>query len=166
MTKDGSDLKILAAAAGIVLLAATLALGVQGCAALQGAIGPIDGQNPVVIEAADAIGYGVGLMAAKNPRARARIEEHYGRIEAGDLTPAVVNAVLEAIGADGEEYRFLAHKIVRLLQALGARVDGVGRVLELAAVPPEIIRAGKDGYLAGLADGKPRRKEVPTMPAQ
>jgi hypothetical protein len=133
--------------------AAAAAAALAGCAALSqpGRWWTLSPENPLAAEAADTIGYGLGLFAAKDPAMRMRIENYYAQIKGGDVTPAVASAALSALAVEGPEYKFFAHKIFRWLKLLGAEIAADGSVLSLGRIDPELIAAGKDGYLAALA---------------
>lgn len=149
MWKNLKDLKLLLIATIIVCSVAGYSLFMGGCAQIQEYVEKIDSSNPIVIETADSVGYGLGLVAAKNGRIREKIEKHYAEIESGDLTIGAVNGIMDALDAEGEEYKFLARKILRLLDLVGAQVTG-GRVTELVKIDPAILQAGKEGYIAAL----------------
>lgn len=124
-----------------------------GCGALMeaGRLPPFSADNPLALEAADTVGYGLGLLAAKDSALKQRIEGYYSLILTGDITPAVINAAVEALKAEGVEYRFLAYRVVRMARLLGAQVTRSGTVTGIGKIDPDLIEAGKQGYLTALA---------------
>jgi hypothetical protein len=81
------------------------------------------------------------------------VERYYGEIEAGGLTPAAVNGIMEALGAEGEEYQFFAYKITRVLTRAGGRFEG-GKVVDLKPIDPALLEAAKTAYLLAFKTTK------------
>lgn len=141
---------VICPALAIALAVYLLASIPTGCAYIKDTINQIDPSGVLVIEAADSLGYGVGLAASKNPKIRAKIEEYYPQIEAGGLTPTAVNGLLDALKLGGDEYKHLARKALRLLDLVGAKTLGES-VIELGKVDPAVLQAAKQGYLDAIS---------------
>jgi outer membrane murein-binding lipoprotein Lpp len=140
---------------GLVFILAAIGAAsmLGGCAEIEKITGPITGENPLAVESADTIGYGIGMLAAKDDALRSKVEIYYAHIQAGGLTAAAVQGVLDALGEEKDEYKFLAYKLSRLITRLGGKfIDG--KLVDLGPIDPVLLDAAKQGYLMALTIGK------------
>ena len=136
-----------------ITLAVLMSAVFPGCAQVEKLMGPVTGDNPLALEAADTIGYGIGILAKKSPKLQAKVEAYYAEIEAGGLTPAAVNGILDALGAEGDEYQFFAYKLTRILTRIGAKFEA-GKVVDLQPIDPALLDAAKQAYLHAFRTAK------------
>lgn len=150
LSKHRKDLLFIA----VVMAAAVTISTLYGCAQMEKISGgPITGDSPIALETADTIGYGLGILAKKNPRLQEKVETYYSQIEAGGLTPAAVNGIMDALKVEGEEYQFLAYKLTRVLTRVGGKFEG-GQLVDLKPIDPALIEAAKTAYLLAFKTTK------------
>jgi hypothetical protein len=141
-----SFIEILVVVFVLVVSGVFMGANLSGCAQIEKIGGPITADNPLEVETADTIGYGIGILAAKDDKLKVKIETYYMATESGGITVVAVNGMLDALGQNGPEYQFMAYKLSRLLMRIGGKYED-GKFIDIKPIDPLLLEAGKQAYL-------------------
>jgi len=110
--------------------------------------------DPYAVESVDAFGYTLGLLAAKDPVLREKIEHYYTGLMEQGLTLTTANEALEYLtDSDDVAYKVLAYKLSRLVKLFGVQFDKDGMITSFGKLSERYLIIGKDAYLLGLSSG-------------
>ena len=127
-----------------------------GCQSMQNAMigDQMTADNALTVELVDTFGYTLGMLAAKDPVLKEKIETYYAQIAEQGVSIAVMNEALKYLGSSDPAYRLLAYKMVRIVKLIGGDVAPDGQsILDLGPIDPELVEIGKQAYLLGLQSG-------------
>jgi hypothetical protein len=130
----------------------TLALLFLGCAGIMQQIN-LNDQNLLLKESVDTFGYTLGLLAAKDPELKVKVESYYSTLVESGIDVAIVNAALKYLGGSSTANQILAYKMTGLIMLVGGEKDATGSIVSIGKINPELIEIGKNAYLFGLKTG-------------
>lgn len=143
----------------MISLVTILALGLMfislvnlmfGCSGVQ-----IDGEVNdteafIIEETVDAFGYGLGLVAYKDPELRKDVETYYHLISEQGITMAGLNALFSKYADQDPAYELMIYKLTRLIKRMGGTVLPDGTIETLGAITKEHLEIGKNSYLLAI----------------
>jgi len=129
-------------------------LFILGCGAYLENLKPNGDLNPYAVESVDAFGYTLGLLAAKDPVLKEKIEHYYIELMEQGLTLATTNEALAYLTDSNDvSYKVLAYKLSRLVKLFGVQFDKDGMITDFGKFSERYLLIGKDAYLLGLSSG-------------
>jgi hypothetical protein len=127
---------------------------ILGCGAYLENLQPNGDLNPYAVESVDAFGYTLGLLAAKDPVLKEKIEHYYTELMEQGLTLATTNEALTyLVKSDDVAYKVLAYKLSRLVKLFGVQFDKDGLITDFGKFSERYLIIGKDAYLLGVSSG-------------
>lgn len=123
---------------------------VAGCSTI-GSVQISDETKDILMEESiDAIGYTLGLLAAKDPDLRKDIEYYYKTVESGNYTLVALNLIFKKYSEEDAAYKLLIYKVSGLIKRLGGEVLPDGTIESLGGITKEHLEIGKNAYLLAI----------------
>ena len=104
----------------------------------------------IVEEVVDAFGFTLGMLAAKDPILKDKIEEYYIQLINQGLTLTLINQALNYLGNENFAYKLLAYKMIKIIKTVGGKFDDNGMITDLGKLTQEHLEIGKQAYLFAL----------------
>ena len=127
------------------VLAALVIVLIVGCAGLNL---NLENNRDVVIYTVESLAVPIGYYAAQNEYIDTSLRQVYNLAVTGKLTPEAINNIVKGLDVDDPLQILMIKRGIRLLELVGAQVDGQ-TIVSLAGLDPELVEAAARGYVDG-----------------